>query len=435
MNAKRVEGLLQRALEAGEVPAEAPESDRIEVSALLRVATTVRSVASQVDAEATATKPTARARFERYVVAQQAADHAFAGAGGLRQRGLLARFVGVGARMAAVRAVAGVAAAAAVALLLFQVLPSDTGTASAQVLIPGDYVQMEGTVTAQTVNNGVPRLHLVSDAGEFEIDVSSESSIVSGQVASDVSALKLGDHILVGGVVNSSGQVGARTLVVSAPVDAGTQGSSDPPFPRKPKPAPGPMEGRVVSFSLSNDLKTARVVLDDGKGGLFLARINRKSAETLLQYSVNALGARVRLVGGSAGLFALAVPGDQPPQAATAASTTTPAVTPSASGTQRASGAPVGAPAKPAAAFVEVKGVILGREASVLRVQTEQGPVLVAIRSDTRILPGDSGATRDGLVKGGYNAVGYTLSVAGGFDAKSDRISADLIVIGPKAAK
>ncbi|HEY5477585.1 MAG TPA: hypothetical protein VIK11_12820 [Tepidiformaceae bacterium] len=190
----------------------------------------------------------------------------------------------------------------------------------------------------------------------------------------------------------------ACTLVVSAPVDAGTQGSSAPPFPRKPKPAPGPMEGRVVSFSLSNDLKTARVVLDDGKGGLFLARINRKSAETLLQYSVNALGARVRLVGGSAGLFALAVPGDQPPQAATAASTTTPAVTPSASGTQRASGAPVGAPAKPAAAFVEVKGVILGREASVLRVQTEQGPVLVAIRSDTRILPGDSGATRDGLV-------------------------------------
>jgi hypothetical protein len=209
-----------------------------------------------------------------------------------------------------------------------------------------------------------------------------------------------------------------------------------------------PLEGSIVSFSLSADLKTARVVLDDGKGGLFLARINRKAAEALLLNSINALGARVRLVaGGSPGLFGLVVSGDQSPSptpASAGAGGTTRSGDPGpakATATRNAGNAtqPPASSATPGAttsaraatAFVEVKGIVVARDANVLRIQTDRGQVLVALRSDTRILLGNSGATREGLVSGTFNVVGYTVSVAGGFDAKSDRISADLAVLGP----
>lgn len=86
-------------------------------------------------------------------------------------------------------------------------------------LTVGDYVQLEGTVTSQTTDNGIHRVRLASDAGEFEIDVFGDSSVVSGQVPGDVSVVQLGDHILVGGVVNQVGRVGARTLVVAAQRD------------------------------------------------------------------------------------------------------------------------------------------------------------------------------------------------------------------------
>lgn len=327
-------------------------------------------------------------------------------------------------------------------------------------LTVGDYVQLEGTVTSQTTDNGIHRVRLASDAGEFEIDVPGDSSVVLGQVPGDVSAVQLGDHILVGGVVNQGGRVGARTLVVAAQGDASSQGKSSSHPTAKLRMAARPLEGSIVSFSLSADLKTARVVLDDGKGGLFLARINRKAAEALLLNSVNALGAHVRLVaGGAPGLFGLVVSGDQSPSPTTSAAGvggTAPAGDPSPAkattatkiageATRSPSATPVtpstSAPGttatftRPAAAFVEVKGVIVSRDGNVLRVQTERGQVLVALRADTRILPGDSGATHEGLVSGTFSPVGYTVSVAGGFDAKSDRISADLAVLGPKPGR
>ncbi len=448
MNNARLDRLLEATLANGAIPPDASEFERAELAKLLRVATTLRERIPAVEAEANATMPIARARFGQYMARQQAIVQSPARD---RRRGwpmALTSFFAATARLSATRAVAAIGAVAIVALFLSQVLTSDVGTASAQVLTPGDYVQLEGTVTAQTTDNGVRRVHLLSDAGEFDVEVSNDSSVVAGRVAGDVSAVQLGDHILVGGVVSKQGQVGARTLVVSGPHAAATKATPSPSARVKLRPAAPALEGRIVSFSLAVDLKTARVVLDDGKGGLFLARINRKAAETLLLHSANALGTRVRLVGGGApGLFGLVVSDQQPPAApgtgvttgadptsalptatkvAVAATATTRTITPSSS--------PNAAVAldRSANAFVEVKGVIVGREANILRVQTERGLVLVVVRTDTRILTGDTGATRDGLLNGAFSPVGYTVGVAGGFEVKSDRISADVVILGPK---
>ncbi len=427
MNNARLDRLLEATLSTGAIPPDASESERAEVAKLLRVATTLRAGLPAVEAEADATMPTARARFGQYMARQQPTVLS----GGHAHRALppaLTSFFVAGARLAAIRAVASIGIVAIVALFVFQFLISDGGTASAGVLAPGDYVQLGGTVTAQTTDNGIRRVHLVSDAGEFDVEVSNDISVVTGQVAGDVSAVRLGDHLLVGGVVGKQGQVGARTLVVSS--GAGTKGTPSPPVPVKLRPAALPLEGSILSFSLSLDLKTARVVVDDGKGGIFLARINRKAAETLLLHSANALGTRVRLVGGGApGLFGLAVSDQQPP-----------AIAPGTGAVAATATTSITAPSSPAAvalalspnAFVDVKGVIVGHEANILRVQTARGLVLVVVRTDTRILMGDTGVTHDGMLNGASNLVGYTVGVAGGFDAKSDHISADVVILGPK---
>lgn len=423
MNGKRLDLLLEVMLATGSLPLDVSEAERAEVMALIGVAATVRSATPTVEDEAIEAMPIARARFARYLSNPQAFERNARRGGQLGWRAVGSTF----GRMAMTRAAAAVALVAILTLVVSQSLTSHSGTASAQVLTPGDYVQLEGTViTSRTAQNGVQQVRLQSDAGQFEIELSSESSVVAGQAPSDTSAVQLGDRILVGGVVNDGGGVGARTLVVSNQSGAKTPPPASPRANPKVKTADRPLEGQIVSFSLSADLKTARVVLDDGKGGLFLARINRKSVEALLLQSVNALGAHVRLVsGGAPGLFGLTVATDATPAATSRATTVdrTPAkATPSK-------------PPQSKAQFVEVKGTILARENNILRVQTERGAVLVVLRPDTRILPGDTGATLEALRSGAFNPVGYALGAAGGFDAKSDRISADLVVLGPKSGQ
>lgn len=423
MNGKRLDLLLEVMLATGSLPLDVSEAEHAEVMALIGVAATVRSATPTVEDEAIEAMPIARARFARYLSNPQAFERNARRGGQLGWRAVGSTF----GRMAMTRAAAAVALVAILTLVVSQSLTSHSGTASAQVLTPGDYVQLEGTViTSRTAQNGVQQVRLQSDAGQFEIELSSESSVVAGQAPSDTSAVQLGDRILVGGVVNDGGGVGARTLVVSNQSGAKTPPPASPRANPKVKTADRPLEGQIVSFSLSADLKTARVVLDDGKGGLFLARINRKSVEALLLQSVNALGAHVRLVsGGAPGLFGLTVATDATPAATSRATTVdrTPAkATPSK-------------PPQSKAQFVEVKGTILARENNILRVQTERGAVLVVLRPDTRILPGDTGATLEALRSGAFNPVGYALGAAGGFDAKSDRISADLVVLGPKSGQ
>lgn len=423
MNGKRLDLLLEVMLATGSLPLDVSEAERAEVMALIGVAATVRSATPTVEDEAIEAMPIARARFARYLSNPQAFERNARRGGQLGWRAVGSTF----GRMAMTRAAAAVALVAILTLVVSQSLTSHSGTASAQVLTPGDYVQLEGTViTSRTAQNGVQQVRLQSDAGQFEIELSSESSVVAGQAPSDTSAVQLGERILVGGVVNDGGGVGARTLVVSNQSGAKTPPPASPRANPKVKTADRPLEGQIVSFALSADLKTARVVLDDGKGGLFLARINRKSAEALLLQSVNVLGAHVRLVsGGAPGLFGLTVATDATPAATSRATTVdrTPAkATPSK-------------PPQSKAQFVEVKGTILARENNILRVQTERGAVLVVLRPDTRILPGDTGATLEALRSGAFNPVGYALGAAGGFDAKSDRISADLVVLGPKSGQ
>jgi hypothetical protein len=98
-----------------------------------------------------------------------------------------------------------------------------------------------------------------------------------------------------------------------------------------------------------------------------------------------------------------------------------------------ASPSPSGVAAKPGLTFAGVKGVIVGREGNVLEViDAQRQVVLVAIRPNTRILLAESGLTLADVGKPGGAATGHTVAVSGGVDARTGRISADVIVLGPK---
>jgi hypothetical protein len=57
---------------------------------------------------------------------------------------------------------------------------------------------------------------------------------------------------------------------------------------------------------------------------------------------------------------------------------------------------------------------------------------MVIIRPGTRILPGDSGLTRDSIANGD-TIIGHTIAVMGGLETGTRRLIADVIVLGPKA--
>ena len=58
--------------------------------------------------------------------------------------------------------------------------------------------------------------------------------------------------------------------------------------------------------------------------------------------------------------------------------------------------------------------------------------MFVAIRANTRILLAESGLTLADVGKPGGAATGHTVAVSGGGDARTGRISANVIVVGPK---
>ncbi|HET7712139.1 MAG TPA: hypothetical protein VFL80_09450, partial [Thermoanaerobaculia bacterium] len=63
----RLDDLLDRALDAGEIPPDATAAERAELAALLDAAGVLRATSVDLAAEAETTLPTARAQFERFV--------------------------------------------------------------------------------------------------------------------------------------------------------------------------------------------------------------------------------------------------------------------------------------------------------------------------------------------------------------------------------
>ncbi len=408
----RFDALLDAALERGEVPAEASPEDREELLRLLGSSLNLRNAAIEAAAEATATMPIARARFERFLEGQRPPveiphprvvtglpKRAFLG--GLRQWVFVHR-------MAALSAAAAVAVLAIVGFAGSQAFFTGVDSAAALVLSENDYVQIEGVIT----ENDGGRLTLASEfAGQVTVDLGDTTSVIDGAQSVDSTALTPGTAILVDGVVGKGRRVQANTVALGARAQ---------PLPprvtiRELKELRPDLGGTIASMSLSADGSRARVLIETPAGEHLLVSVDSASAERLLGLTT-ALGAKVDVTGGAGKAFVVQVGG-----------TTSPA--------RPGLVCPESVPATPSAnrpRLTGVCGVITAIDGNVLTVAARDGAVReVLVGANTRIVFGQSGVAPERFLQG-KAAVGHTAAVTGQRERDTARIIANVLVVGPK---
>lgn len=418
MSPDRIDALMEETVLTGSIPPDATPEERAELEPMLAAMGLLKASRAAVDDEARSSMSTARARFQRYVAANasgRAAPRTLPMAG--TRRGFLGRLFGG----SPVRALAGSAAAVGVlvlvALVVSQFAFSGAESAYAQVVQPGDYVQVEGVVNESS--DGL--LKLTSELGAFEVKLTENTSLVDGATAGEVSSLKPGDRVLVGGIAGTDRKLHAQTLALGQPHEG--------PPPRVVsfshlQHLRADLEGQVVTFTISSDGERGAVLIDAGDGQRYLVPLDGRAAEDLLSRASTALGQQVKITSGSGvtgGKFSLDVPTGPP------GSTTPP-------GSRPDSGRPHGHPS-----FVNVRGVVTKVDqrpaaddapgVTVATVQTAQDSVSIIVRAQTRIFAGRSGLDASALPA---QAVGHTVSVSGGVDKRTGSVVADVIVVGMK---
>lgn len=402
--------LLEETLRTGAIPAGVSAAERDELADAVRSVRTISAASGAAEAEARASMPTARARFQRHMAAQTRPVPARPTVQPKRARhGFFASLFTV--RRSAVGLAAVLAVVAAAALFGSQ-LTGNEDTASAQVLTPGDYVQLEGVVSA-TTDGGVT---LATAFGDLGVDVSPATSVLANASTIDASALKAGDAVLVSGVV-SAGQ-GSTAHRVTASTVAVSPARATPPRQltiKQLRDAHPDLSGKVVTFTLGPN-GNGRVLIETADGRRLLVPVNATSAARLLSLSV-VLGATVEVQERQDDAYSLDIP--TPP----GGSNPTGPARPTA-GAQPEAPAP-GAP-------VHIQGVALGRAGLLLEVQTRRGPAIVRIARHTRVLLADSGLL-PGEFDRGERISGHTVAVTGGIDKATGQVIADLIVVGPLA--
>jgi RNase P/RNase MRP subunit p29 len=409
----RLDNLLAQALATGEIPEDATEAERAEITRLVGPSAALKANAAHVNNEASASMPVARARFERFMAeASRPAPVRVAAP----RAGLLGRLLQFNRGLVSAGAAIAIGLIAILAVGGSQVLLSGTETASAQVLTEDDYVQVQGVVSSTTDQQ--LKLHS-AEFGDITVAVTSSTSVVDDQSTRTAASLKPGDSVLVGGVVGKKHTISASTVAIAAP------GQAPPPQARlnELKKPPRDLEGKVAVLTVSKNGDTARVLIDAGDGQRYIVNVNGKTAEMLLDRTETAIGTRVKVAAGSTpqnGVFALTLAESPTPQ---------PTVRPSATTTTTT------ASAQPARTLPGARGVVVGREGNVLEiVDAQRRSVSVVVRPETRILLGESGLTREAIGKPEV-LIGHTVTVTGGLDAKTGRILADAIVIGPRPPK
>lgn len=394
MTPDRLDDLLERALETGEIPADATAEERTDLAPLLAGARELKLNAARVSAEADGAMPTARARFQRHL-AGQASSNAPVVPVSSPQRGVFGRFF---AGRAMTFATSGVALAV-VAVLAIVVLRPFSSPETASALEIDDYVQLEGVVSE--TSDGFVTVQ-APDIGDLEVALSAETSVTTadGAAAGDLSR---GDSVLVSGVVTDKRAIKATNVAVSKNQAAPPPGSERKLSLLKDL-RPG-LEGRISVLSLSPDGREGRVVILTPSGGRILVPVAPASMDQFLASEESGIGVAVRVEEGASpsdGLFELSIierdgPATQRPQ------------------------------------FQNVRGVVVGRNMNVLQVRTDRGVIPVVLRPLTSVRFGQSGLTPEDL-RGGETVVGYEISIAGNPEgAESRRLIASLIVVVGKA--
>jgi hypothetical protein len=407
MNDERFHELLERTTLLGAMPPEATDQERAELEAALATIRLIEPGRTSLASGARATMPSARARFQRYV---QASGPMVELAGVATPRaGLLGRILAGKGALALAGSAAGIALVAVAAVIAWQAAFGGATSAYAQVVDPGDYVQVEGVVE----DSADGMLELKSELGRVDVELSDSTNFVDDAASRDVSTLKRGDRLLVGGIAGEGRTLRAQTLAVG---EASAETSPKvTTFKQLERLRPN-LEGRVVTYTISSDGTQGSVLLDAGDGERYLVRVDGRSAERLLARTATALGQQVKVqesTGVSSGTFSLEV------------------------GPQDA--LPPGDVRKPS--FVRASGVITGVQVrpssdagrlvdGLITLQSARGPVTIIVRPTTRIFPGESGLTPGAGLRGEAN--GHTIIVSGGIDKKTGNVVADVIILGPK---
>jgi hypothetical protein len=390
---------LDELLSTGSLSADVTDAARRELERLSATASSLRRAASVADDEARASMPTARARFQRYMEASGRPAQPVRAAA--PRRGLLGGLFHAHRFLTPIVSAGVIGVLAVAAVFVSQAVFSETPSANAQVLNPGDYVQVQGVVSQATGEGDTRQIQLRSEFDDLNVDISADTALVDGSSTS-AAALKPGDLVLVGGVVGKDGRIAARTV---AP--GGVPGA--PPERVKFKELRdlrANLQGKVVTLTVAPDGSKGVVLIDGGDGQQYMVRLDGKSAEALLNSVATAVGARVQVGPGEQpgqGMFSIEVKGEPP----------------------------AGQLPKPPA-FSEIRGIVTGRTANVLQIDTPRGPVSVLVRLDTRFLLGESGLAREALRGDGASIIGHSVAVTGGLDRGTGRIVADLIVVGPR---
>jgi hypothetical protein len=385
--------LLARALETGEVPPDATAEERAELVTLLAQAAGLRLNAARVHSEASASMPTARARFQRHVQAQEAARRPAVPALAAARPGILDRLL-AGRFVAFATSAAAVAVVAIVAILVLQPF-SDPETASALEI--DDYVQLEAVVSETRDGTVVVQ---APDIGNLEVALNSETAITAADGGAP-GALKRGDSVLVSGVVTAKRAIAATNVSV-APDGRELPGGEQRKIPLLKDLRPG-LEGTIRLLSLSPDGRQGRVLLIVGENQLLVA-VDPASMDQFLSAPNGGVGAHVRVVAGGdlpKGVFRLEVIGRPSPQPG----------------------------AEPRPQFENVRGVVIGRTLNVLQVRTDKGVIPVVVRPLTSIRFGSSGLTPEDI-RAGESVVGWEIAITGNLEAPdSRRVLASIIVV------
>jgi hypothetical protein len=396
------------------MPAGASAAERDEVLRLAHGADALREARAALDDEAGAALRTARARFERAMIAARGPAK---GSVGRSESSSRAR--SVFPRTAAV-ALAAAALIAVMAIAANQVIFRGAETVSA--LEPGDYAQVEGVVTDVRATATGHVVRVASAIGEIEVETSDSTSVVDEEAAVGIQAVERGSPVVVAGVVGENRRIAATALAISrqrgeAPVRSAL---------RRLTGAQEGLAGSIVALSLPAGQAEARVVVRTADGRQYLVVADADSVARLLQ-ARRPLGAAVRVAAGRPGLFSVELVDAAPPEPA-------PTVDPAITAPPGRPDAPEPEATRPAApATVSIEGLVLLGEPGRIVVLTRRGRVTVEMPETARILPAASGILPE-LALLGDPLVGRLVVVRGGLDA-AGAVVADVVVIGREAGE
>ncbi len=403
MTPDRLDALLEEALRTGVIPAGATEAERARVQPLLENAARLRRHGSAFNHEASNAMPAARARFQQHIAASRPTPSA-APPKTSRWRSLVA--------VRPLRYAVSAGAVAAALLVAVAVVRPFGGTETASALSVDDYVQAPGVVS--TAAEGVLTVES-SEFGTLQVNISPETAIAGTAGALEAGALKAGDTVLVGGIIRSAGDRRATIAANTVALSAEGQRPRDFDRPHELREFREGIEGTVAAFVLSPE-STARVVIATPGGERLLVNTDADSAAALFANANSPVGLSVRVgrMLDARRAFALEAVEDFRP-----------------GGDDEAHLGPGG---EGHHGFAGLEGIIIERVANVFHVESDSGEAQVVIRPDTRILLGESGLTREALLRGERLAA-HSIRVTGGIERGTGRLIADLIVVGPIPAQ